>query len=375
MRLHFPRQLVMSLAVLSFMLLSVPFGIFAAETVSGLSSPSQIDYKSLSKRVEQIETKDAFQLGAKELSQKIEPVKNDLEAYIAAHDTDVDAMVLSVRLGFIEEVFVKGREKKSEQYINPEHKFVAQHKRLDRALELRPDNARANYWKARLYGMNASVIDMQGELKMQPIDLGRAIHFAKQAVMLDGENTWYREALAVYHIIAGDRKAALDVLDTSATAYNPLNVLLKDIEAFPLPEGSVYSQEDSESYSELQLKQKTITNYPQIRSQVFVVPMSAARLEKHFQETWPEFRFFKQGRDDLYAQYLIFDAKGLRPTYNMAEARAWAQKKLGGIILSVMDVKNPTAVEREMTPAGHRLPADLGDKFSYVFYVNNRNVE
>ena len=162
MRLHFPRQLVMSLAVLSFMLLSVPFGIFAAETVSGLSSPSQIDYKSLSKRVEQIETKDAFQLGAKELSQKIEPVKNDLEAYIAAHDTDVDAMVLSVRLGFIEEVFVKGREKKSEQYINPEHKFVAQHKRLDRALELRPDNARANYWKARLYGMNASVIDMQG---------------------------------------------------------------------------------------------------------------------------------------------------------------------------------------------------------------------
>ena len=338
------------------------------------SSPAENDYRTLSKRVEQIETKDAYQLDAKGLAQNIEQVKSDLEAYISANDTDVDAMVLSVRLGFIEEIFVKGREKNNEPHTNPDEKFLAQHKRLDRALALRPDNAKANYWKARLYGMNASVIDSQGEIKVQPIDLDKAIHFAKQAMLLDNKNVWYREALAAYYITASDRKAALEVLDTDATAFNPLNILLKDIEAFPLPEGTVHSKEDSERYSKLQLNQKTINDFPLLRSQVFVVPMTAAHLEKFFQETWPEFRFFRTAQSDIYAQYLIFDP-GLRPTYNMAEARSWAQKKLGGIILSVMDVKNPTAAEREMTPEGHRLPASLGDKFSYVFYVNNRNVE
>lgn len=374
MHLQSPRRLFIHSALLMFLVLYLPAGITATDTVPGLSSPGQIDYKSLSKRVEHIETKEAYQLGAKELAQKIEPVKKDLEAYIAANDTDVDAMVLSVRLGFIEEIFVTGREKKSEQYINPKEKFQAQHKRLDRAIKLRPDNAKAHYWKARLYGMNAPVVDEQGELKSQPIDLDQAIHFAKQALLLDRNNVWYREALAIYYITAGDRKAALEVLDTKATAFNPINVLLKDIESFPLPEGTVYSPEDSEKYSELQLKQKTINNYPHLRSQVFVVPMTAARLEKFFQETWPEFRFFKQARSDLYAQFLVFDP-GLRPTHNMGEARAWAQKKLGGIVLSVMDVKNPTPAEREMTPEGHPLPASLGDKFSYVFYVNSRVVD
>ena len=370
MSLKSPWQPWINFALLLLVFLYIPVGFSAAQ-----SSSVQVDYNSLSKRVEQIETGDAYQLAVEELAQEIEFVRNDLEAYIAANDMDVDAMVLSVRLGFIDEIFVKGRQTKDKQTINPEELFLAQHKRLDRALELRPDNAKANYWKARLYGMNVSVIDNQGDLKKQPINLSKAIHFAKQAVLLEKQNAWYREALAIYYVSDNNRKAALEVLDTSATAFNPVNILLKDIDAFPLPEGTVYPKEDSEFYSELQLKQKTITNFPLLRSQVFVVPMTAARLEKFFQQTWREFRFFKQAQNDLYAQYLIFDTGGLRPTYNIGEARAWARKKLGGIVLSVMDVRNPTAAEREMTPEGHPLPASLGDKFSYVFYVNNRNVE
>ena len=357
-------------ALLLLVVLYTPVS-FATE----LSSPALIDYKSLSKRVEQIETRDAHQLPAEELAQKIETVKHDLEAYITKNDLDVDAKVLSVRLGFIDEIYVKGPQTGTEQYINPKDKFLDLHQRLDRALELRPDSARANYWKARLYGMNAPVIDSQGNVKNQSIDLGKAIHFARQAVLLEKKNVWYRESLAIYYITANNRKAALEVLDTAATTFNPVNILLKDLDAFPLPEGTVHPEEDSKLYGELQFKQKTITSFPQLRSQVFVVPMTAARLEKFYQQTWPEFRFFKQAQSDLYAQYLIFDAGRVRPTYNIGEARAWAQKKLGGIILSVMDVRNPTAAEREMTPEGHPLPASLGDKFSYVFYVNNRNVE
>ena len=370
MYLQSPGRTWENFTLLLFIVLYTPVS-FAAT----LSSPAQIDYKSLSKRVEKIETGDAYRLPVEELAQKIETVRHDLEAYIATNDSDVDAMVLWVRLGYIDEIYIKSRQSRNEQYVNPKEKFLALHKRLDRALALRPDNAKANYWKARLYGMSATVIDNQGNLKNQPIDLDKAIHFAKQAVLLEKKNVWYREALAIYYVTANNRKAALEVLDTTATAFNPVNILLKDIDAFPLPEGTVHPKEDSKLYSELQFKQKTVTNFPQLRSQVFVVPMTAARLEKFFQGTWPEFRFFEQAQSDLYAQYLIFDTGGLRPTYNIGEARDWAQKKLGGIMLSVMDVRNPTAAEREMTPEGHPLPASLGDKFSYVFYVNNRNVE
>ena len=364
------RQFRVNYAVLLLLVLYTPAGFSAA-----LSSPAQIDFKSLSKRVELIETSEAYRLGVKELAQKIETVGNDLESYIAANASDADAMVLSVRLRIVEETFVKSRQTNNAQYIHPGEKFLAQHGRLDKAIALRPDDAEAYYWKAYLYGMNAPVIDDQGELTMQSIDLDRAIHFAEQAVLLDKRNERYREALAVYHLTAGDRKSALEVMDTGAMAFNPVNVLLKDIDAFPMPEGTVYSKEDSESYSELHLNQKTISDYPYLRARVYVVPMTAARLEAFFQDTWPEFRFFRQAQSDLYAQYLIFDAAGLRPTLNMDEARDWARQKLGGIILSVTDVRNPSASEREKTPKGHRLPASLGDEFSYVFYLNDRDFQ
>jgi len=56
--------------------------------------------------------------------------------------------------------------------------------------------------------------------------------------------------------------------------------------------------------------------------------------------------------------------------YLQPPKRIWAK-----FALLLYDVSNPTAAERESTPEGHPLPASLGDRFSYVFYVNNRKVE
>jgi tetratricopeptide (TPR) repeat protein len=357
-------------AFLLLLILYTPAGFSAA-----LSSTVQIDYKSLSKRVEQIENRDAYQLEVEELARKIETLEQDIEDYIATNPNDVDAIVLLVRLSFVNETVVKNRRTTNEQYINPKEKFRDQHELLDRAIELRPDNAKAHYWKARLYGLHVPVIDNQGNSKKQSIDLERAIHFAEQAVLLDKRNQGYREALAVYHFTAGNRKAALEVMDTQEMASSPVSVLLKDLDGFPVPEGTVYAKEDSEIYSELHLEQKTISDFPYLRSQVFMVPMTATQLEKFYQKTWPEFRFFRQVQSGLFAQYLIFGNEGLRPTRNVSEARAWAQSKLGGIALSVTNVDNPSAAEREKTPGGHRLPASLGEKFSYVFYLNDRIVQ
>jgi uncharacterized membrane-anchored protein YhcB (DUF1043 family) len=342
---------------------------------AALSSPVQIDYKSLSERVEQIENRDAYQLEVEDLARKIEALEQEMEDHIATNANDVETMLLLVRLSFFHKTVVENRLRPNEQYINPKAKFRDQHELLDRAIELRPANAEAHYWKARLYGFHVPVIDNQGNSTKQSIDLERAIHFAEQAVLLDKRNQRYREALAVYHFTAGNRKAALEVMDTREMASNPVNVLLKDLDAFPVPEGSVYANEDSEIYSQLHLEQETIFDFPYLRAQVFVVPMTANKLENFYQKKWPEFNFFRHVEGELFAQYLIFGIDGLRPSRNMDEARAWAKSKLGGIALSVRNVGNPTAAEREKTPGGHRLPASLGEEFSYVFYLNDRTVQ
>lgn len=372
MNLQFPGQLAVTIVLFVLSVAFAPGSYAQSSTGSAQSSPAGIDYPALRQRVEQIETKDAHKLGLDDLKPVIETAKTDLQAYINANQKNVDAMILYVRLGFIEEIFINSREKTTEQAVDPEDLFAPLHQRLDRVLEIDPDNAEAHYWKARLYGIKTRVTDNQGNTDMQPVDLEQAIDFAAKAVKLDKDNLWYREVLAVYHITAGDRKSALEVLEP-VTTYNPVNILLKDLDAFPLPEGTVLLQKDARNYSELQLEQKTIKDFPQLRAQVFAVPMTASQLEEFFQKDWPQFSFFRQG-PVFYAQFLVFDPD-LRPSRNIAEARFWAQSEQGGIILSVMEVKNPTAAEKEKSPQGQLLPASFGDSFSYVYYVNKRNLE
>ena len=372
MYLQFPGQIGLTLILLVLSIAFVP-GSHALTQATGLISPAALDYQALRKRVERIETREAYKLTPEELKPVIDTAKSDLQAYINANSEDVDAMVLSVRLDFMEQIFLKSREKASAQTTKPEEMFPSLHQRLDTILEIDADNAKANYWKARLYGMRAQVTDNRGNTDLQPIDLQQAINFAEKAVQLDRNNARYRESLAAYHITNGDRQSALEVLDTPLTADNPVNILLKDLDAFALPNGTIFLEKDTGRYGELQMEQKTIDDFPQLRTQVYAVPLAANRLEEFFQKKWPQFSFFRQG-PNLYAQYLILDPD-LSPSKNMAEARASVQKQLGGIILSVMDVKNPTAAEREMSPEGHPLPASLGDNFSYLFYVNNRKFE
>ena len=365
MYLQSPRRIVGCLTILLVVLYS-PLSL-ALESLG---------FTDLKKRVEQIETKDAYSKSTEELAKSIVELHEDLEDFIKEYSENVDVLILSVRLSFIEEVFVKSRSSKKEEIlIKPESKFPDLHKRLDKAITLQPEYAAAYYWKAALYGMNSPVTDENGELLQKPIDLDKAIHFAQKAVILDEKNAWYRQTLAIYHVAAGDRKAALEVLDTRAMANNPVTILLKDLEAFPLPHGTIFSQEDSDSYIELQLKQKTVSDYPMLRVQVYVVPLSVTEMIDFYRAKWPGFKFFNQGRDDLYAQYMLLDADGMRPSADIGEARVWASQKMGGIIISVQEVKKASKAERAETPAGHKLPSNLGEHFSYLFYVNNRVVE
>ncbi len=124
----------------------------------------------------------------------------------------------------------------------------------------------------------------------------------------------------------------------------------------------------------MQFSAKTISNYPQLRVQVAIVPMSAAKLEAFYQQKWPEFKFFSQGQPGLYAQYLAIQQNGFRPSLNISEARALAGLHSGGIIISVEEILSPTQQQKLQSPAGHKLPLSFGNEFSYLFFVNNRSI-
>lgn len=335
-----------------------------------------LGFTDLNKRVEQIEKKDAYALPTEDLIKKIDEVSEDVEAYIRENPDNVDALVLSVRLGFVEDVFVNSVSREDNDIlIDPESKFAELHERLDRAIEMHPDYAAAYYWKAALYGTNSDFMDADGNVQQKPIDLQKAIQFAKQAVKHDEKNSWYRQTLAIYLVTAGERKSALEVLDTPDMENNAVTILLRDMENFPLPYGTIFSQQDTDSYIELLAEQKSLKNYPTLRVRVYIVPLSVEEMTRFYRTKWPNFTFFGQGRSDLFAQYMLPRGDELRPSAHIGEARAWASQQMGSIILSVQEVKNASDAQRIETPSGFKLPSNLGENFSYLFYANDRNVK
>jgi len=335
-----------------------------------------LGFLDLNKRVEQLEKKDAYNLSSMELSKKIEELSEDVESYASENPTNVDIIILAVRLGVLDEYFVKSKNENSKGVlVGPEDKFLSLHQRLDKAIELYPEFSAAYYWKSSLYAMTSTVSDANGQMNQRPINLQKAIQFAEKAVELDKSNSGYRQALAIYHVSAGNRKAALELLKSSDTQNSPITLLLEDMENFPIPDNAVFSQEDTDSYIELLVKKNSLENYPTLRAQVYVVPMSVEELTNFYRSKWPDFQFFARERSDLFSQYMLLHATGLRPSAHMGEAKAWASQKLGGIILSGQEIRNATDAQRLKTPAGHKLPFKWSNNYCFLFYVNDRVVQ
>ena len=116
-----------------------------------------------------------------------------------------------------------------------------------------------------------------------------------------------------------------------------------------------------------------ITNFPQLRVHVFIVPKAASEIEVFYQRQWPEFKFLGQRPGGPFAQYLRFTDSGISPAASMSEVENW-WGKTDGILLTVTEIRNPTKEQREETPAGRPLPSSLGEVFSYIFYVNHRRI-
>ncbi|MFV1985620.1 MAG: tetratricopeptide repeat protein [Thiohalomonadales bacterium] len=347
---------------LLFMTIYIPVGYATDET--GINSVKEL--------VGQIESGKAYSSSPDQLKQKISQAKKELDAHIKSHPDQIEALILSVRLSIIEELATPTVFSKGKEVPDSKEKFISQHQKLDQVLKLQPDSAEAHYWKARLYGIRPPTIGESGRLEKKPIDLKKAIQFARKAVQLDPKNIGYREALALYLVNDQQRKEALEVMSTGVTEQNPIYILLKDTDSFPLPEGAIFLKADSESFGDMQMSRGRITNYPLLRVQVFIVPMAASKIEAFYQQYWPKFKFFNQ-RPGLFAQFMIFEEDGLRPTASMSEVKKWKSLP-NAIALSVNELLKPTEEQRKMSPAGQTLPTSLGEVFSYVFYVNYRSI-
>ena len=334
-----------------------------------------LGFTDLNKRVEQLETKDAFELSRQELADRIEELRLDVEEFIADNPDNPDVLVLSVRLSYLKQQFLSTQKAGGlDIMVDPQKKFAGMHERLDRAIELFPDYAGAYYWKGALYGMPVAVEDSAGQVVQRPTDLDKAIEYATRAVELDSRNGWYRRTLAMYHFTNGDNQAALDVLDTPEMANNPVRMLIRDLDAFPLPFGTRLLQQDTDSYIEMLMKQKSIKDYPNLRARVYLVPLSVEEMTEFFRTEWPNFEFFSRERSDLFAQYMLPHGEGVRPSAHLGEARTWASQNMGGMVLSVQEIRDASEEQRQASPAGERLPDNIDKDFSYLFMVNKRTV-
>ncbi len=364
MNKQIPQRLGILVAYLLFMITYIPVGLAANE----------LEIEGARKLVEQIETGEVYSFSPEQLTHEIDQAKQALDARLELRQDDIEALILSVRLSIFEEVAIPSVLSKGNPPPESKSLFSSQHSSLDRVLKLQPDNAEVNYWKARLYGIQPPTIGEGGRLLKRPIDLDKAIYFARKAVQLDPKNVGYREALALYLVDGQYRKEALEVMSATVTEDNPVNILLNDLDAFPLPEGTTFLKEDSQSFGVMQMLRRRITNLPQLRVRVFIVPMGSSAIEAFYRRQWPKFKLLSQDSAGPFAQYLKFEVSGVSPAASMSELAKWVGKT-DGILLTMSEVRNATEAQREESPAGHRLPPALGEVFSYMFYVNYRRID
>ena len=310
------------------------------------------------------------------LTERLAQAEKGLGAHLRSHPDDVEALIISARLGRLQQVLKPIVLTAGQEPLDPKATSAPIHEKLDQALALEPGNAEAHYWKARLYGTRYPAFP-QGRLRYVTIDLDLAIRFAKEAVKLEPKNDAYREALALYLVEDQKPAEAIKTMQSVADRQHPIYLLLNDLEALPIPKTATLSPEDSESFAQQQMERGRFQDYPQLRVRFFVVPTSAIKLEEFYSSYWDGFKFFPtddpkkvgEGEIRFLGQHFIKERDKLKPTG--ADSKIPEQPR-SGILLGVVELRNLLVERRRQTPAGFNMPPGVGDTFCYVYVVNYR---
>jgi len=245
-----------------------------------------------------------------------------MEKYLEIHPSDADAMILFTRIGL-----------KQGKYIDKLHEL------LDKALVMEPDNAEANYWKARLYGLREDI--SAGETAIPQFrDYDKAVKHAKTAIGLDPDNWEYRETLGLYLASKRRFEEARIFTKHAKNGKLPLYLLLRDLQIFPLPASVIFLPEETMHVIQ-QLKEiGEPSNMYTLRVHVFAVPASAQSLELFYESRLPEFRLFEVSKDKktktgIYKQYLKIWDKEMYTCNSLEDIPARPEE---GIMLDVTNI-------------------------------------
>lgn len=329
--------------------------------------------------LQQIESSDGGSIGGlseEAIATQLKDAEVAVSSYLKDYPNDAAALVVSARLAMSRQVLrptilTPGREPPDlDAGVAPIHQT------LDRALQLQPDNAEANYWKARIFGLRRPTI-RDGRIYYPSMDLPQAILFSRRAVALASTNTRYREALALY-LVEDQREAeAIEVIGVADNGRHPIHLLLKDLAGLPIPQNALLSKVDSQSFAQQQMERRRIKDYPSLRVRFIVIPMTLVQLEEFSSKQWGQAKFFAQGGSKrvgdgeirFFRQYLVQEGDLLRPVSSEADI---PDSPGSGVLLNVIQFHNLPEKMRVKTPAGFDLPNNIGETYCYLIVVNFR---
>lgn len=218
-------------------------------------------------------------------------IKGHLNTYLKSNPENIVALVLSTQLGI-----------KDDDVSDELHVYV------DKALNLDPDNAEANFWKGRLFGVKEDVTNGE-QVDFIFNNYDEAIKYIKKAIAIDKDNIEYRETLALY--LASKRRFEEARIFTKFSNDGNLLIykLLKDLQMLPLPSGAIFLPDETKNIIQVLKDRGNLEDFPVLRIHAYAVPISALSLETFFEERLPEFDLFeitndKKARIATYIQYL-----------------------------------------------------------------------
>jgi hypothetical protein len=297
--------------------------------------------------------------------------RSQIEAYLQTSPDDVAAWVMLARVGR----FVLQPSRSAQ--CSPEHgcvldstfndaPFVAA---LDSALQLRPDDAPAHFWKARLLDDGRPVL-RDGEFDVD-VDTAQMLVHARRAVALDSRNVRYREFLAATLSDMGSYDAAAEVIRPVEGGKHILSLIFQDLAAVPVPDRAVAWPKGHAVLAAVGLHESP--RFASHSGRSWVTDQSIDQVEAFYRRRWPTFKFFRNVTENGQRggmQYLRPDRQGkLQPAVDSTfMTELGNQSQFVGLLLAVGE-----AGPRFDRP-GQRYPAAVAGKdvFSEIIIVTGR---
>jgi len=343
--------------------------VFGAFLASATASPLQ-DVERAVAQFEAAEGGEIPDVSFEDMERDLAKAERELAAHLHAHPDDVDALVMSARLGRIQQMLTPVEWSGGQEPPDAAADLAPLLANLDRAIELEPERAEAHYWRSRLYGIRWPVV-REDTLLYESIDLKQAVSSAETAVRLEPKSTEYREALTVFLVNSQRFKDAMEAIRPVKKGRHPFYTLLADFDALPIPEQAAFSPLASESFAEQQVMRGRFEGYAEFRVRVYLVPMTADQIESFYRKHWKKFELFDLGGSR--SQFLKIKRKGLQPITKESDFPD-SPAKAKGILLSVAEVESPEAL-KELTARFRLKPIDPATEACLLYTVNYRSVK